>query len=34
MMAHNHLVEPMSGNGRELGRFGLEDFLEYKSRQL
>ena len=23
-----------SGNGRELGRFGLEDFLEYKSLQL
>jgi acyl-CoA reductase-like NAD-dependent aldehyde dehydrogenase len=23
-----------SGNGRELGRFGLEEFLEYKSLQL
>ena len=23
-----------SGNGRELGKYGLEDFLEYKSLQL
>ena len=29
------VVSPsQSGRGRELGRFGLEEFLEYKSLQL
>ena len=27
------MTQELGGNGRELGKYGLEDFLEYKAMQ-